>query len=147
MHIRTWNAPSAGIVPSSWLSARHPAIAQSKPHVRILVALPLSILLGVTLLVPRAPTAAERDPPAQRCRAVVDQQITQVGLPQSRIERIQISRRRQDIRDSQRTVGFDGWVRLNDCRGSLVVGMDRGCNVQQVYVQGMCEVPGVETFD
>ncbi len=83
----------------------------------------------------------------QRCLTVVQREIDRIGLPRSRIDRIQISRQRREIRDNQRTVGFDGWVRLNDCPGSLVVDMDKNCRVRQVYSRGMCDVPGVTSFD
>ncbi len=88
-----------------------------------------------------------RDPPANTCSAVVQQEIDRVGIPQTRIDRINISRQSRDIRGNTRTTGFNGWVRLNDCPGSLVVDMDRSCRVRQVYVRGMCDVPNVKTFD
>ena len=89
----------------------------------------------------------ERDPPADRCLPVVEQEIDRIALPRSRIDRIQISRQLEDIRGSQRTIGFDGWVRLNDCPGSVIVAMDKNCRVRQVYSRGMCTVPGVKSFD
>ncbi len=89
----------------------------------------------------------ERNPSSRGCEAVVQAEIDRIQLPRSRIERIQISPQTQDIRDNRRTVGFDGWVRLNDCPGSVVVDMDTSCGVRQVYARGMCEVPGVKTFD
>ena len=78
-------------------------------------------------------TATERDPPPDRCLPIVQQEIDRIALPPSRIDRIQISRQVRQIRGFDRTTGFDGWVRLNDCPGSLVVDMDTNCRVRQVY--------------
>ncbi len=121
MHRRTFlAATAAAILIRDWLSG-NPATAQSRIF--------------------------ERDPPVGRCLPVVEREIDRIALPRSRIDRIQISRREQDIRGSRRTTGFDGWVRLNDCPGSLVVDMDKNCRVRQVYSHGMCDVPGVKSFD
>ena len=68
-------------------------------------------------------------------------------LSRSRIDRIQISRQIREFRGSNRTTGFEGWVRLNDCPRSLVVDMDTNCRVRQVYSRGMCNVPGAKSFD
>ena len=82
-----------------------------------------------------------------RCLATVESEIGRVGLVDGRIGAIQIARQVRQIGDNMRTVGFDGWVRLNDCAGSMVVDMDTRCGVRQTYVRGMCGVDGVKTFD
>ncbi len=110
---------SAVILLVGWLAGLQPATAQSGP---------------------------ERNPPLQQCLPTVEQEIEHIEFPRSRIDRIQMVRRQQDISGKRRTIGFDGWVRLNDCPGSLIVDMDRSCRVRQVYVRGKCEVLGVKTY-
>ncbi len=82
-----------------------------------------------------------------RCLATVESEIVRVGLDRSRIRAVQIARQTRQIGDNLRTVGFDGWVRLSDCPGSMVVDMDLRCGIRQTYVRGMCGVDGVKTFD
>ena len=81
------------------------------------------------------------------CLPTVQAEIERVALDPARIDRISFSRQVQTFGDNNRTVGFDGWVRLNDCGGSMVVDMDTRCQVRQTYVRGMCGVAGVKTFD
>ncbi len=96
------------------------------------------------LLVAAGPTVAQSEHP---CLAAVQAEIARVGLAETRIERIGFARQVRTLGDNNRTVGFDGWVRLNDCGGSMVVDLDTRCNVRQTYVRGMCGVAGVKTFD
>ena len=113
----------------------------------------LTMMLGVVAagLVMVGPSAAQVDARSattpHRCLATVEAEIGRVGLVEARIEAIQIAQQIRQIGDNMRTVGFDGWVRLNDCAGSMVVDMDTRCGVRQTYVRGMCGVDGVKTFD
>lgn len=115
----------------------------------------LTMMLGVLtagLVVAAGPSAAQVDArnaaSPHPCLATVEAEITRVGLAETRIRAVQIARQTRQIGgDNMRTVGFDGWVRLNDCGGSMVVDMDTRCGVRQTYVRGMCGVDGVTTFD
>lgn len=104
----------------------------------------IGIALGV-LLISSGSTALGQS--AHPCLPAVDAEIARVQLDPSRIDRITFGRQVQTLGENNRTVGYDGWVRLNDCGGSMIVDLDTRCNVRQTYVRGMCGVAGVKTFD
>ncbi len=96
----------------------------------------------------QAVTIYESNPRPQRCLPTVEKEIRRIRLPQSRIDLIQLSKVERDSREQRRVDGFNAWIRLIDCPGSVIIDMDRNCRVRQVYVNGMCEVPNVDkTFD
>jgi len=40
----------------------------------------------------------------------------------------------------------EGWVSFNDCKGNLVVVVDRNCQAEQSYTTYQCRIPGVKNF-
>ena len=65
----------------------------------------------------------------------------------SRIRAVQVASQVRQTGDNMYVVGYDGWVRLNDCPGSMVVDMTTRCGIRQTYVRGMCGVEGVKLSD
>ena len=112
-------------------------------------------LLGAMLLASAPGTAVlaqtdfpNREPRPEACSAVIQQELDRASVPQTRIESISINPIRRDVRgNDNKTVGLRARARLNDCPGSFVVETDRTCRVRQVYTRGMCNVPGVKSFD
>jgi hypothetical protein len=99
--------------------------------------------LGV-LAVLAIPGTGVMDAAAQdRCAAAVDQEITRIGLSPDRIENIAIGSTMSDG-DNARIVGYNAWVRVKSCDGTLVIDMRRNCQVRDTYTLKNCEIVGVK---
>ena len=77
------------------------------------------------------------------CETVVTERLNQLDIDMADVRSIFYTRRTQTRGDDDRVVGIDAWVNFHSCKGSLVIDMDRGCRVRQVYTRYECEVPGI----
>ncbi len=42
--------------------------------------------------------------------------------------------------------GYEGWLSFNNCKGNLVILVDRGCQYRYSYTRGNCQVEGVKKY-
>jgi hypothetical protein len=73
------------------------------------------------------------------CRARTFSYLEERGVPRSeaRIQLVEPDR----VGQNDRIQGYDVWVGLEGCDGSLVFVYNRACQLRRVYARGDCEVP------
>jgi hypothetical protein len=42
--------------------------------------------------------------------------------------------------------GYEGWLSFNNCKGNLVILVNRGCQYRNSYTLGNCQVEGVKKY-
>lgn len=79
------------------------------------------------------------EPKSQGCRAQTYSYLAERSVPRSdaRIYFVEPDVVGQD----ERIQGYDVWVRLEGCDGSLVFVYNRACQLRRVYARGDCQVP------
>jgi len=83
---------------------------------------------------------------AAPCEKTVAAQLERLQIDPDNVRDIAYQRRIRTSRNGAHIVGYEAWVGLANCRGSLVIGMSRRCRVKQVYSRGDCRVPGVPAY-
>ncbi len=103
-----------------------------------------ALMTGIALaLVMAAPAEATQ----HECQEVVAQRLDRLDVDAADIRKINYIRIYQYSRAGEKLIGFEAWVGLHSCRGSLVVDMNRHCRVRQVYGRGECDLGGaVDTW-
>ncbi len=48
--------------------------------------------------------------------------------------------------DSGTIEGFETWYSFNECKGSLVIHVDKSCAFANVYSTGSCKIEGVPSY-
>ena len=99
------------------------------------------------------PTGYEGFESFDRCEPAFGTALTALGVwPDQVRQRTYTVRRSFDSlggrfggRDGE-VSGYEGWFRLRDCSGYLVVTADRYCRIIQAYTRGDCSVPGIQDF-
>ena len=43
-------------------------------------------------------------------------------------------------------VGYDAWVDLKQCQGSVVIKMSRQCEIEESYSRGACTITGLKNY-
>ncbi len=76
------------------------------------------------------------------CEATVAERLDRLNVEPSDIRGISYAPIRGGGRDHSRVVGILAWVRLQSCRGSVVIDMSRHCRIRQVYGRGECDLGG-----
>ena len=83
---------------------------------------------------------------AEPCENAVAAQLEQLQIAPAEVAGITYQRRIRTSRNGAHVVGYEAWVDLAACRGSLVVDFGRRCRIKQLYTRGECRVPGVAAF-
>lgn len=83
---------------------------------------------------------------AEPCERTVAAELERLQIAPERVQDIVYQRRIRTSRNGAHVVGYEAWVDLSDCRGSLVIDMSRRCRVKQVYTRGECRVLGVPAY-
>ena len=83
---------------------------------------------------------------AEPCEKTVAAELERLQVAPERIEGIVYQRRIRTSRNGAHVVGYEAWVDLAGCQGSLVIDMSRRCRVKQAYTRGDCRVTGVPAY-
>ena len=83
---------------------------------------------------------------AEPCERVVAAELERLRIGPERVANIVYQRRIRTSRNRVHVVGYEAWVDLAECRGSLVVDLSRRCRVRPVYTRGECRLPGVPAY-
>ncbi|WP_373088549.1 hypothetical protein [Sneathiella sp.] len=103
-------------------------------------SLGLALVLAMSTFAP-LPVAAED------CQSQIDAEIAKLQLPPERVKKtFTIEIYNGQGRGGGRIERFEGWVVFKDCKGNLVVTMDRACRQQGNYTTYECQVPGVKHY-
>ncbi len=82
---------------------------------------------------------------SRNCGPVVEQQLRDLGVAQSNVDRILTEPRIRNRSSGSKVVGYDAWIELKSCSdGQLVISLNRQCSVKTIYTTGSCQVPGVD---
>ena len=49
-------------------------------------------------------------------------------------------------RSGQRVAGYNAWVELTQCRGSVVLKLSLDCEIEDAYTKDACAVPGLKSY-
>ncbi len=101
--------------------------------------LPITLPIAAALTV-QFPAAAF----AYKCQPQFDKEIAQLAIPEERIKdafSVNIYNR-----SGSKFQGVERWISFNDCKGNLVIKMDRICRPQGNYTTYECRVPGVRNY-
>jgi hypothetical protein len=80
-----------------------------------------------------------------RCAKPVTAKMAQLDISPSQIKLLVFADIVEDDR-SARLIGYDAWVDLKQCRGSVVVKMSRQCEVEEIYSRGACAIRGLKNY-
>ncbi len=72
------------------------------------------------------------------CRDVVADRLAELGIDSAEVSGIDYIRIKSDRRGGGRVVGVEAWVSFRNCRGNLVIIMDRHCRIKRTYGRGDC---------
>lgn len=98
------------------------------------LSLALMLLLGTSAYAAGAYAAG-------RCEAVVKDRIAQANVDEADVRKVSYMDQRRAGR-SGLVVGVDAWVSFHSCKGSVVIKMNKQCDVKEVYTRGNCQFPG-----
>jgi len=80
------------------------------------------------------------------CDSAVKEQLSLLNILPADVAEISYLPRTSGRRGGDRIIGYDAWINLKSCKGSLIVAFSRNCGVQQVYARNKCEFPGVASY-
>lgn len=104
------------------------------PRARLATAPALAVVLAA-LVAP--PALAAGDP----CEAVVSERLARMNIDPGDVRSISVAARIRSRRGGSSVTGYDAWVSLESCRGSIVMSLSRECRIKRVYSKGDCKVP------
>ena len=90
---------------------------------------------------------------AEQCDPFIDQSMAALDLEGLTVESQFYTRERilrgflgldEDAFEPDR--GFVHYTRFAECQGTLVLEIDRRCQVEQQYTRGQCDVPGLVNY-
>jgi hypothetical protein len=102
---------------------------------RLLVFVALA-LLGFGGLATAAP---------HRCDEQAKAKMAELGVAASQIRKISFVGVRSNDR-ARRLKGYEAWVGLEQCQGSVVINMSLQCDVQNAYTRGACKFEDLKSF-
>ncbi len=79
------------------------------------------------------------------CAKLVAEKLAQLDVAPPQIKRMVFVDIVEDGR-SPRLVGYEAWVDLKQCRGSVVLKMSRQCEVRETYSRGACDISGLKNY-
>ncbi len=105
-------------------------------------ALKAGVALALVLLSAMSAEATQHE-----CQEMVAQRLDRLDVDAADIRKINYIPIYRYTREDEHLIGFEAWVGLHSCRGSLVIDMSLTCRVRQVYGRGTCDLGGaVETW-
>ncbi len=107
------------------------------------VTVALAAALSIAALIGPIPVSAQVFD--DRFEKKTKAELERLEIPEENVEsvRIVILRSRRDR--SSRISGAESWSRLTFCTGYLVIVMNRGAFVQDIYTRGDCSIPGLKS--
>ena len=82
------------------------------------------------------------------CRAQIENELGKLAIPPERIKKLSIV----NIYNGHGQSGggqidrVEGWVSFTDCKGNLVIKVNRACLPIENYTTYECHVPGVKNY-
>ena len=78
-----------------------------------------------------------------QCAPNINGKLRELGVDASRVDNISISR---DGTQEGHVQGYIAWIKLNDCRGWVVMNLTTYCLISTVYTRGSCRIDGVAAY-
>lgn len=102
---------------------------------RVGLATIAALLIGLAIL-----TAPPAFAAGNACEAAVNERLARMKVDPGDVRSTSIAARIGNRRGGS-VSGYDAWVALESCRGSIVLRLDRRCRVKEVYSRGACRFP------
>lgn len=80
-----------------------------------------------------------------RCADAVAAKMTQLNVPPAQIVRTTFV----NVTDGgccEQLIGYEAWVDLKQCRGSVVLKLSLQCGIEEAYSRGACDIPGLKNY-
>ncbi len=91
-------------------------------------------------------TAFAGDFDAKACAGAVHNQIAGLNIPENQLGRISIRSKERLDSIGTHIDGVEGWVRLKDCSGTLIIELTQTCQIRQTYLRGECAMLDLTTY-
>jgi hypothetical protein len=107
----------------------------------------LSSLIASVVLLGGGPSAdaSMRSWNAQ-CLSAAEAEISRLPVDRNDIDKINIVQQKSARGDHDIVQGYNVWVSLNSCQGSLVVALTPHCTVRESYTRGQCHIDGISGY-
>jgi len=79
------------------------------------------------------------------CEAAVSERLARMNIDSGDVRSTGLAARIGTRRGGSVT-GYDAWVNLKSCRGSIVLHLNRRCRVKDVYSKGECKFPDLPHY-
>ncbi|WP_419901358.1 hypothetical protein [Kiloniella sp.] len=108
---------------------------------KLLLPLFSAAFLAVTLLGSPTQAAVTNPYPKQ-----LEEVLTKFEIDKANIRSQRTLEKQTDDDENQRVMGYDTYIRFNDCKGYLRIYQHRFGRVEKVYTKGECKIPGIKSF-
>lgn len=92
------------------------------------------------------PARATGDRDARACLDASRSHVAQLPVQSGDVTGISIVPRLDLHREGPYLVGYEAYVRLQSCAGSLVLNLNEDCSFRDAYTRGACEIPGLPDY-
>ena len=138
--IRINSKASTSVNRSEWnarWTGEEPSFAEMKKVITLHVRIARGLAVGLTTLMVASASNA------QECEDRVARLVRSLGVERAEYSDISIERVSSGEGGLQ---GYKAWVRMEFCRGHLVIDRDTQCLSSQEYVTGACRIRGVPNY-
>ena len=102
------------------------------------------ILLALAPFGDAAHATGDRD--ARLCLDASRSHVAQLPVQSGDVTGITMVPRLDLRREGPYLVGYEAYVRLQSCAGSLVLNLNEDCSFRDAYTRGACKVPGLPDY-
>ena len=101
-----------------------------------------TLLIIMALLALNAPVLAA----PHRCAGAVIDALGEHGITPEQIKRTVFIDETDGGQGRSPVVGYEAWIDMKSCKGTLVAKMDRHCGIWEIYTKAACDVPGLKNY-
>jgi hypothetical protein len=81
---------------------------------------------------------------SHHCAGAAADAMAQLGITPAQIKRTVFIDVIEGTRNSTTVVGYEAWVDLNSCQGTVVAKMSLQCDVEEIYSRGECKISNLK---
>lgn len=101
-----------------------------------------ALLIIAALLAFSSPTLAA----PHRCAGPIANAAAKGGIAPAQIKRTVFVDVTDGGRDGAFVVGYEAWIDMKSCKGTIVAKMTLQCEIEETYSRGACDFPGLKNF-
>jgi hypothetical protein len=101
-----------------------------------------NLLIIMALLALSAPVLAA----PHRCAGAVVEALDNLGVTPEQVKRTVFISQTDDGQGRSIVTGYEAWIDLKSCKGTLVAKMYRQCGIWEIYSRGACDFSGLKNY-